>query len=97
MRDAAGELYDLDAAGDLALGIGKYFAVLFGDDAREIVVLAREDFEKFEQDPRPAQRRGRGPAGERGSRGLDGAIDVGGIRAGYPDRKSTRLNSSHRT
>src|SRR5207248_1193263 len=65
MRDAAGELDDLDAARDLALRIGEDFAVLFGDDPRQRIVLPREDFEKLEQDPRARQRRGRRPAGKR--------------------------------
>ena len=41
MRDAAGELDDLEAAGDLALGVGQHLAVLRGDDAARFVVLAR--------------------------------------------------------
>ena len=41
MRDAAGELDDLEAAGDLALRVGEHLAVLVGDDPGQRVVLAR--------------------------------------------------------
>jgi hypothetical protein len=78
MRDTAGELDDLGAAGDLALGVGKYLAVLLGDHAGNGVAVAAEQFEKLEQDAGAGQRRGRGPARERRGRGLHRPIDLAG-------------------
>src|SRR5271166_3231053 len=65
MRDAAGEFDDLDAAGDFALRVGKDLAVLLGDQPRQCVVLASEELEEFEHDPRAGEGRGRSPAGKR--------------------------------
>ena len=49
---------------DLALGVGEDLAVLLGDEPRQRVVLALQQFEEFEQDARAGQRRGRGPGRE---------------------------------
>jgi hypothetical protein len=76
MRDAAGELDDLDTAGDLALGVGKDFAVLFGNQLRQCIVLARQEFEEFEHDARAGEGRGRGPAGKRPRPSLYRLIDL---------------------
>src|SRR6516162_5832175 len=65
MRDPAGELDDLEAASDLALGIGEDFAVLFGYHTRQYIVVAVQQFEKLEQDARPGQGWCRRPAGKR--------------------------------
>ena len=43
MRDAAGELHYFEAAGDLALGVRKHFAVLFGDHARQRIDARQQD------------------------------------------------------
>src|SRR4051794_37744530 len=76
MRDATGEFDDLDAAGDLALSVGEYLAVLLRDDPRQRIVLARQNLQKLEQNAGAAQRRGGGPARERGAGRLDGGIDL---------------------
>ncbi len=41
VRDAAGELDDLEAAGDLAERVGEDLAVLGGDDRGEVVLALR--------------------------------------------------------
>ena len=84
MRDAAGELDDLDAAGDLALGVGKHLAVLFRDRAGQRVVLARQELQELEQDAGAGQRRRRGPAGKRLGGGLHRSIDLGAAAQRHP-------------
>src|SRR5712692_4601918 len=82
MRDAAGELDDFEAAGDLALGVGEDLAVLLADDPRQGVVLAVQQFEELEHDACAGQRRRRGPAGKRRPGGLHGLIDRAGAGKG---------------
>jgi hypothetical protein len=83
MRDAAGELDDLQAAGDLALGIGQGLAVLGGDQPRQRVAVAFQQLAEFEQHARAGERRGRGPAGKRRGGGSDCPIDL--VRARESD------------
>ncbi len=80
MRDAAGEFDDLDAARHLAGGVGQYLAVLRGNQLRQSVGLAIEQFAKLEENAGPGQRRRRGPGGKSRSRCLDRPVDLAGAR-----------------
>ena len=75
LRDAAGELDDVDAARDLALRVGEDLAVLGGDHRGERVLVLVEQCEEVIQHARSADRRRVGPGGERGlgccRRGVD--------------------------
>ena len=66
-----GELDHLDAAGDLAQGIGIDLAVLGGDRLGDAALVVLEQPQEPVEDPRPAQRRGHRPGWERSARGLD--------------------------
>ena len=82
MRNAAGELDDLEAARDLALGVGEDLAVLFGDQARQRVVVAVQQFEELEQHARAGQRRRRRPGRERRGCRLHRPVDLAGAGKG---------------
>ena len=75
LRDAAGELDDVDAARDLALRVGEDLAVLGGDHRGQRVAVLVEQLEEGVQDARAADRRRVGPGREgrlrRGHRGVD--------------------------
>ena len=49
MRDAAGELDDLQAAADLALRVGEDLAVLGGDQFGEVIHVGGDEFAELEQ------------------------------------------------
>ena len=65
LRDAAGELDHLDAAPDLALGIGERLAVLGGDQIGQLVDVLLEQLLEPEHDARAPQRGDRRPFGQR--------------------------------
>ena len=75
MRHAAGELDHLEAALNVALGIGDGLAVLGGEHRRERIHLLGDQFEKLEHHPRAALRIGRGPGRLRGLRVRDRGLD----------------------
>ena len=77
MRDAAGELDDLYATGDLTLRVGKHLAVLLGDRAGQGVVLAGQDFQELEQNAGAGQRRRPGPRREGLGGRLHRGVDLG--------------------
>ena len=77
MRDAAGEFDHLDAALDIALGIGKRLAVLGGEQRGQRIHLLPDQLQKLEHHPRAALRIGRGPGRLRGLRIGDGGFDLG--------------------
>jgi hypothetical protein len=77
LRNAAGELHDVDAAGDLALCVGEDLAVLGGDEVGQFVAVLVEQFQELEHDARAADRRGVGPGREGGLRGRDRGVHVG--------------------
>ena len=77
MRDAAGELDDLHAADDFAARIVQHLAMLAGNDARQRIGMPLEQFAETEEDPRPAQGRGRCPAFQGGGGRCHRGIDVG--------------------
>src|SRR5205807_10647704 len=79
LRDAAGELDDLEAARQLALGVGENLTVLAGDDAGELVLMFAEQLAKAEEHAGAGQRRRCRPVREGGRGGLDGGIDLAGI------------------
>nr|WP_300149727.1 hypothetical protein [Propionicimonas sp.] len=68
VRDAAGELDDLEAAGDLAEGVRDGLAVLGGDDLRDPLPVGVEQLAEREQHPSAPGHRGGRPA----DRGLGG-------------------------
>ena len=76
MRNAGGELDDLDPAGDRALGVGERLAVLFGDDPRQRLLVLLHELAEAHQHARAAQGRRDAPLGPRGRRSLHGEIDV---------------------
>src|ERR1700692_3914032 len=57
LRDATGELDDVDAARDFPLSIGEYLAVLSRDDCGEFVTVLVHQFEETQHDARAANRR----------------------------------------
>eukprot|EP01022_Parablepharisma_sp_SALTPOND_P021543 TRINITY_DN427_c0_g3_i1.p1 TRINITY_DN427_c0_g3~~TRINITY_DN427_c0_g3_i1.p1 ORF type:complete len:877 (-),score=398.28 TRINITY_DN427_c0_g3_i1:14792-17422(-) len=78
LRDAGGELDDLDAARHFALGIRKGLAMLAHDEAGDVVGPLLDQVQEAEQHPRARQRRRIGPAGEGRHARLDGGIDLFG-------------------
>ena len=90
VRDAAGELDDLDAALHLALGVGEHLAVLGRDDGRQRIETLLQDMQELVEHARAPQRRRRRPSRRRGSCVLDrfphfgsrSEIHMGGDRPG---------------
>ena len=82
VRDAAGELHHLEAALDVALGVGDGLAVLAGEAVGELVVVAVGELEELHQHAGAALRVGRGPGRLRGLGVLDGGghLGLGGER-----------------
>ena len=65
MRNAAGEFDHLEAALDIALGVGNGLAVFARQHIRELVVVALRQFEELHHDAGAALRIGVGPLGLR--------------------------------
>src|SRR6516225_9085177 len=84
MRDAAGELYHFETAGDFTLGVGEDLAVLLGDHTRQCIVVAVQEFEELEHDACAGQGWRRRPSGKGRGRGLDRPIDLAGTGEGDP-------------
>ena len=90
LRDAGGELHHLEAALDLARGVGEHLAVLGGDEGGELVGALLGDAQEGVEDAGAAQgRRQRPVAGDRlggGHRRVDvrraGQRDPAGLLAG---------------
>jgi hypothetical protein len=78
LRDAAGELHDLEAADAAALGVAEDLAVLGGDEGGHGVEVGLGQLLELEEDAGALQRRGGGPAGEGGLRRGDRLADLGG-------------------
>ena len=82
MRNAASKLRDLQAALDIALGVGDGLAVLTGQHIGELVVVPLHQFDELHHHAGAALRIGVGPfgLGERGvlDRGAD--LSLGGQR-----------------
>src|SRR5262249_12744754 len=73
----AGELQDLEAALDVALGIREGLAVLGGQQAGQIVVLALDQFQELEHYAGAALGIGRGPGREGSFRISDRLLRLG--------------------
>ena len=79
MRRTEGELDDLLAAGNLTQCIREHFAMLFGDDGRELGLAGVEQLTKLEQNLLAVCPRHVAPSGERVGRSVDGRLYVGGV------------------
>ena len=77
MRDAAGELDDLEAALDVALGVGDDLAVLGREQLGQLVHARFHEALELEHDPRAALRIDQRPGLLRPQRRLDGAVHLG--------------------
>ena len=91
LRHAGGELDVLQAAGDLADGVGEHLAVLGGDDRGELVGVCRAAARGRRTAPRPAWTATRARHSRRGGHGGRrprrrprgrGEVDLGGVRPG---------------
>ncbi len=76
MRDAAGELHDLDAARHFAERVGVGLAVLLADRAGDIVGVLLEKLLELEHEARALRGRRAAPGGRRFLRGSDGVADL---------------------
>ena len=76
LRDAAGELDDLQAAADLALGVGEDLAVLGGDQFGELVHVGRDEFAELEQHGGALGQGDVAPGIGGGAGGGDGGVQV---------------------
>ena len=78
VRDPAGEFDDVDAALNLALGIGNRFAVFAAEGFRQGVAVLDQKFAEREQNGRAFRNRGRGPFRACLNRDLDRLVHVRG-------------------
>ncbi len=92
MRDAGCELGDLEAALDVAFGVGDDLAVLAGEFVGKLVHVAVQEIDELGHDPGPPLRIGRGPGGLRGLGVGDGGPN---LRRGG-ERHPRRDLSGHR-
>ena len=76
VRDPAGELDHLLAAGHLAERVGEHLAVLGGDDRGQLVLAGVQQLPEREQDLGPPGQRGVPPLRERLGRRRDDLVDV---------------------
>src|SRR5262249_14765727 len=95
VRNAAGELDHLEAALDVALGVGEGLAVLGGEERRELVVLLLHQLEEPEHDPGAALRIGGGPGGLRGGRVGDRLLDLALAGEGHLGLDLARVGVEH--
>ena len=78
VHEARGELDVLDAAADLALGVGEDLAVLVREDRGELVLALDEQVAELEEHVGPLDEARGAPSGQRGLRGGDRLVDLGG-------------------
>src|SRR5262249_55097641 len=76
VRNAAGELDDLEAALHRAFRVGEHLAVLGGHEQRELVHVLLDQLLEAEHDARARDGRGLRPAGEGLFRHADDALDL---------------------
>jgi hypothetical protein len=76
LRDAAGELDDVDPTCDLALRVGEDLAVLGGDHRGQRVAVLLQQLEELQHHASAPQRRQVGPGRKGRARGLHGGIDL---------------------
>ena len=92
VRDAAGELDVLEAAGHLTLGVGQHLAVLAGDDRGQVVAVGVEQLAQAEERGGASAERRRAPRRRGLDRDLHGVVDLGGRR----QRHLGRLHAARR-
>ena len=95
VRDAAGELDHLEAALDVALGVGDDLAVLGGEQEGEIVHVGLDQRLELEHHPGAALRVGRGPGGQGLAGGGDRALEVGGGAEAHPRLDAAIVGVEH--
>src|SRR3546814_2593323 len=76
LRDTASELDDLEAADQLALGVGEHLAMLGGDHRRQPVEIALDEVAEAEERAGADMRRCRRPARKGVERGLHRHVDL---------------------
>jgi hypothetical protein len=86
LRDAARELQVLEAASELAQGIGRDLAVLGREQGGDVAAMVLHEVPDAEHDFGPLRQRGRPPARKRGLRGGDGAVHLVGRGEVHPLR-----------
>ena len=79
LRHAAGEFDDVDAALDLALGVGEHLAVLQRDGLGQRVLVLVEQAQELVHQPRAADRGHVGPGGEGGLGGGHSSVHIGHV------------------
>nr|WP_254801958.1 hypothetical protein [Kitasatospora sp. SUK 42] len=79
LRDAAGVLDDLQAAGDLAQRVRVHLAVLGDDDRGQLVAAGVQQLTEGEEHRRPLGHRGGAPLGEGRGGGGHGLVDLGDL------------------
>ena len=82
--DPAGEIDDLEPAGDLPERVGHDLAVLCADDPSELVLVPLGDLAKREHHPGPPAERRVAPLRERLCRNVDSRVHVGRIGERHP-------------
>ena len=99
LGNAERELHDLDAAQDIAFGVGNGLAMFAGQQFGQRVIVARHQFQELHEDANPALRVGRGPFRLRRLGILDrGAqFGLGGQRHLGLDGAGHRLETRRRT
>ena len=80
----AREFDRLEAAQDLAEGVGKRLAVVAGDQRRKLLTVAIDEFPIGEEDPTPRHQRHVAPGRECPAGGGDGSFDLGCPTTGHP-------------
>ena len=95
VRDAAGELDDLLAAGHLAERVGQHLAVLGGDDRRQLALAGVQQLAEREQDLGPLGQRGVPPPREGRRRGGHDRLDVVLAGEGHLGRHLPRRRVGH--
>src|SRR5262249_55716374 len=96
LRNAAGELDDLDSARHLALRVREHLAVLTGDELGERIAFAVEEREKASQHARTPQRRSVGPGWPGGPRTRNRGGHLAGAAESYLAQRCARRGIEHR-
>src|SRR5262249_14692351 len=77
VRDAAGELDDLEAAVHLAEGVARHLAVLAGDERGDVPLVFLDELAEGKEDPRALRQRRGSPGLRRLARGRHRGVHVG--------------------
>jgi hypothetical protein len=84
MGDAAGIFDHLEAALDVAAGVGDHLAMLGGEEEGEILHVLFDQLLELEHHSGAALRVGRDPAGKRLAGGGDGPLEIGAAAETHP-------------